>query len=117
MRLLALCAGECLSFVRDVCRLVGKQLLFDIPTSLSAAERDAIMADFYNGQAHLLYEPPFLLPTSAHHDKHIARNALKRCFGSSSTHPLILELQAAPLRDEAEMHLSGFMSLRNVPHC
>ena len=90
MRLPELCAGEFLSFVRDVSRLVGENLLLSIPAVLSADERDAIMADFWNGQAHLLYtlalklapyeEPPLPLPACAHHDKHIARKALKRCF-------------------------------------
>ena len=125
MRLPELCAGEFLSFVRDVSRLVGENLLLSIPAVLSADERDAIMADFWNGQAHLLYtlalklapyeEPPLLLPACAHHDKHIARKALKRCFESNSTHPLIQELQAAPLRDDVDMVLSGFCELEACP--
>ena len=55
MRMPELCAGEFLSLVRDVSRLVGERLLVNISSAvLSAAERDAIMGDFWNGTTKLV---------------------------------------------------------------
>ena len=93
MRLPELCAGDLLAYIRDVCRVSGENLLRKL-ASLTHADKDAIIADFYKGQTHLIFifamklapyeEPPLLLPACAHHERHVARSALQRCRESTS---------------------------------
>ena len=85
LRLPELCAGDLLAFIRE-CYLVCAGLLArDYPLSLARVDRDLILNEFNNGEAHFLFmlntklgpyqEPLFLVAAGAHHEEHVRRFA------------------------------------------
>ena len=92
-------------------------LLLELPNSISASQRTALLTDYENARMHLTFTfalklasmctPPRLLYAAAHHNQIVARDALRQCLASASDHPAIKTLQSAEMRADAEEFLDG----------
>ena len=84
----------------------------DYPLSVARVDRDRVLNEFHDGQSYFILiltmklgpyqEPPFLAAAGAHHQEHVRRSALEKGLSSDCPHPVILELQAPPLRQELQ---------------
>ena len=128
LRLAELCSGALLAHACDVLKLQAVTLAVGAPDGLDVHDRDAVIFEYHRAQTHLLSTlalklgplqyGQYNLAGAAHHDHHIARSFLQKCLNSSCTHPLMQELMASPLREEAEEFINGWrdwQELRALP--
>ena len=120
-----LCAGDLLSFVRNLIKLQGVSHILESSKGIEDHVREKVIAEFYKGQAHILstlsiklgpyMSVPLVLGATAHHDQTKARSAVEKCLRSSCNHPRILELQSQPLREQAELFVQEWATLDECP--
>ena len=124
-RLPEVAAGELFALFGHVCQVTVGRLYTTLPSSLSAAERNACIQAFEAGRGAMLFVftlnisvftvPPLLVLAGAHPDREIAARALRTCRDSGDQHPLLLELRSPVLSEEVESLADGAL-MRDTPH-
>ena len=124
LRLPEVAAGDFFVMVRKLADQSSARLLVRLPKQLSAAARGSMLSSFERGRSFLIYtfglkvscylSPPLLLLASSHHSRPVAQDAVRQCLRCSPTHPLLLELQQDPLKEQAILFCEG-MELELLP--
>lgn len=116
-RLPEVAAGDFGNLFTELFDNMSAQALLLLPGALTASDRSRLLQDLARGRAHLAFQltlkitairqPPLLLFAVAHHSAAPARDALRHCLESASSHPKIRQLQSGQLLVEAHEFLSG----------
>ena len=125
LRLPELCAGDLFASLRTLADRASVGLLLALPSELPDETRTDLLSCFERGRSCLIHtlslklscfmSPPLLLCAANHHSTLVAREALKQCIGSTSSHPLMLELRRPPLSDQALAFCEEEMELELLP--
>ena len=116
-RLTSVCSGEFFDLFGSVANVTTGILMGALPTELEPTQFARIVQMFENSRSKLMFtftlklcpmlEPPRSLCGLAHHDIVVVRRLLARGLSSDCPHPRIRELQAEPLRSEAQAVIDG----------
>jgi len=119
LRLPEVAAGSFFDMFRSLAERTAVSLFVSLPkATLSETDRADLLHAFERSRASMLHtftlklscflSPPLLLFATAHYSQAVAQEALRQCMESDCTHPLVAQLQQAPLSSQAAAFLEGW---------
>ena len=119
LRLPEVAAGSFFDMFRSLAERTAVSLFVSLPNAtLSDADRADLLQAFERSRASMLLtftlklscflSPPLLLFATARYSQVVAQEALRQCMESDCTHPLVVQLQQAPLFSQAAAFLEGW---------
>ena len=116
-RLPEVATGDFLQMFKDLCVVSSAKLAMELSGSLSPSVRASLLGEFEKARAYFLFmmtmktdqlaDAPSVMLALGHHDRSKVESAFELCLISQSKHPRIVELQEAPLYDDACNFLMG----------